>query len=141
MGIQGAIPTLPPAQLPVKCLRLDLTCFAGQRSQIRLRAALSPALLPHMATRGSQGSLQKATLPHCEAQGGVLHQWLFHPGFPKPGWNRDRVAADLPGRGGQYLKEPLSLSYVSVHPYQSAFLLNMKNTVTFFGPYKTQLQK
>lgn len=35
-----------------------------------------------------------------------MHQWLFSPEFGKRGWDGDSVAADLPNRGGQYLKEP-----------------------------------
>lgn len=33
-------------------------------------------------------------------------QWLFHLAFPKQGRDGDSIVADLPGRGGQYLKEP-----------------------------------
>lgn len=104
VGIQGAVQSLTSAPSGVRCLRLDLT-FYFLRPEVSdpSSAAPSPAPLPHVATRGSPGSLQRAALPHREARGGVLHHWLFHPGFPKRGWNGDRVAADLPGRGVQYL--------------------------------------
>lgn len=104
VGIQGAVQSLTSAPSGVRCLRLGLTFYFLQPEvSDPSSAAPSPAPLPHVDTRGSPGSLQRAALPHREARGGFLHQWLFHPGFPKRGWNGDRVAADLLGRGGQYL--------------------------------------
>ena len=74
-----------------------------------------------------------------KAQGDPSASVPFPPRIRKAGWAGDSVAADWPGRGGQYVKEPPSLSDIRGPPHQSASLLNAKSAVTFRAAHN-QLQ-
>lgn len=151
-GIQVTVHTLPPARPRVKCLRLYLTFCLSGRSLRSYREPRPPRR--RCCTWPLEGAKvlceRRLSRPAPPKEAFCIGGFSIRDArSPQRGWNGDRVAADLPGRGGRYLKELPALSCVSVPPHQSAFLLNTRNPVTLLGraeptskrPFKETFQR